>query len=203
MLRWIAAVVSLLLVVVGSSFVAARAGNVAGPSGPSLLLEGISYSGIEATGSCTSRAATCPGSFTAVVSGHIGPKITLVNATLQIDFKIKNPAFESFGRTGPGPLLGCWVASGTGSLLADKYNVILVGQMCVPDFNTTQLSGAVSIKGTQAVSAQDPEDVNWGTGTLVSTGSLHLFAPGNPIPAGGISAVSIVGAVEQIPPNTP
>jgi hypothetical protein len=163
----------------------------------SLVLRGTgSLTGTDA--SCTTSSPTCPGTFTATVSGRLGR--TVKPAALQINFQVQNPSYANIAQTG-GPVLGCYVANGTGTFLGSGYRVGFAGQFCVPDGNTVELAGPIWIVQSQATISAAV--VTWATGTLVATGSLHTFAPDNPVPVSGMMAVSVSGTTQRIPPTTP
>ncbi len=162
-----------------------------------LVLEGTG--GLTGTDpSCTTNSSSCPGTFTATVSGRFGRVVS--SATLQVNFQVQNPSYANTAQTG-GPVLGCYVAGGTGTLVGSQYKdgVGFSGQLCVPDDNTVELAGPIWIDAKAA----KPGDITRGTGTLIATGTVHIAAPNSPIPASGLMVVSVVGAVGQIPMFAP
>ena len=140
---------------------------------PSLLMEGrgqISPS----TKPCTSTS--CPGTFTAMLSGRPFGKSDLV-LNLSVD------------RTADA-FTGCRRVTATGSLKSNGFTVNFVGQLCAPGVGYL-LSGAVQIY--TATGATDTA----ATGTLVAFGGTNT--PPNPVPSSGPSLVTLIGASGKIP----
>ena len=140
---------------------------------PSLLLEGrgqIAPSPPECTGN------TCAGTFTATLSGRPFGK-----ATLALNLSV-NQAGDAF--------TGCNEVLGTGGINSDAYRVKLVGQLCTPGIGYT-LSGTVEIYSLATTSSSAA------VGTLLAFGGTNI--PPDPVPSGGPSLVSIIGASGMIP----
>ncbi len=96
---------------------------------------------------------------------------------------------------------GCVPATGSGAFAGNTYNVGFFGQLCVftNESNVATLSGTIWI----VQNSTTPGDGTWATGTMVASGTPHLFEPESSIVASAPMVVSIVGAVGQLPQSTP
>jgi hypothetical protein len=166
---------SLMLAVSYCRALAVQASSIpAAVTTPSLLLQGTGQ--IAPSGTCTSTS--CPGTFTATLTGVPVAKVIL---TLNLEV---NPTADEF--------TGCHEVTGTGEINNNAYTINLVGQVCTPGIGYI-LSGTVQIYGPAHSNGKSSSSV----GTLLAFGGTNV--PPDPVPTSGSSVVNIIGSNGQIP----
>ena len=127
--------------------------------------------------------------------------------TLQTDVQSLQQAvsaLQSGGGGGSPPVSafarGCFPAIGTGSFMGADFTVVFFGQLCASGATEMGLFGTISTIQAPLTAGL----VTWATGTLSTSGSIHIPAGGTiPFPGSGPMVVSIVGAVGQVPGLVP